>query len=205
MKHFRLLTCHTEETIFEGRFTSFIDCLETAIKLRINLSHIDLSHQNLTNANMDEAIMPSADFTGSNLSGANMSEGYFRGANFYNASLYNTCLCYANLSQCNFVNASFGGTDILGTILSSALFSTLSTFTLNFSASKSMQGCIFINPDGTTSNMTQPPIIINGISTQPIIILDKEIRNGHKILNHKRLLPLSGLLAHRTLRQRLGQ
>jgi len=205
MQHYTLRTYHTKETLFEGQFHSLTECLETAISQKKNLSHIDLRFQNLSNANLDEAIMPDADFTGANLNGTNLTESYLHNAIFYNTTLYSVCLCYSNLSNCNFISASFGATDILGAIMTQTLFSTLSAFTLNFSTVKNMQGSLFVNPDGSTSSMSRPPIVINGYNKSPIIILDQEIRHGHNIIDHKRLYPLSQKLAQRTLRSRLRQ
>ena len=205
MKHYQLQTINNSTILFEGTFLSFQDCLETAINQKINLDQINLSNQNLSNANLDNAIIPRADFTGANLTGANLSESYLRGAHFKNTTLYNTCLCYSNLSECSFKDSFFGATDIFGAILRKSHFSTLSCFTLNFSTARHMEECTFINPNGTISKMSQPPIVINGLINQPLIIMDNEIKAGHNTISHHKLLPLSRKLAARTLNQRIEE
>jgi len=136
MKLYQLRSTQNKKILFEGKFETFKDCVESAVLQKIPLPYIDLSHQNLTNANLDDAIMPHADFTQSNLSGANISEAYVSGARFTNASLYNTCFCDSNLAGSNFNGAFFGGTDIFGSIISRSQFSTLSAFSLDFTAAR---------------------------------------------------------------------
>jgi hypothetical protein len=108
-----IITKTTDTTpLFAGQFNSFVECLETAVTQRVNLTSANLANKNLSNANIDDAIMPGANLTNTNLTGTNLSESDLTGANFTNASLYNTCLCYADLTNCNFAYTSFGATDI---------------------------------------------------------------------------------------------
>jgi uncharacterized protein YjbI with pentapeptide repeats len=93
MTNYKIHETNSGRTLFEGHFTSFKNCLETAVKDRINLSGADFTNKNLSNANIDDAIMPDANFTNTNLSGANISESNIKNATFTNTTLYNTCLC----------------------------------------------------------------------------------------------------------------
>ena len=203
MQTIKLRTTQNNKILFEGRFPSFKECLEQAIFNKIPLHHIDLTGQDLSNANLDNAQMGFADFTGTNLTGANLSESYLRGSNFENAALYNTCLCLSNISECNFQNTSFGGTDIFGTILCHSTFSTLSAFSLDFGSAQQMQNCRFVNAKGKVAKMSRPPIIIQGLSRKPIIIMDNAISAGHNTIKREKLIPLAQKLTHHTLRKRL--
>jgi len=203
MKLYQLRSTQNKKILFEGKFETFKDCVESAVLQKIPLPYIDLSHQNLTNANLDDAIMPHADFTQSNLSGANISEAYVSGARFTNASLYNTCFCDSNLAGSNFNGAFFGGTDIFGSIISRSQFSTLSAFSLDFTAARQMNDCIYITAQGQICRMSRPPIVISGIARKPIVVMDDTIKAGNNMIDYRRLAPLAQKLAARTLRNRL--
>ena len=203
MKLYQLRSTDNKAVLFEGRFESFKACLEQAVIDRVALDCVSLRNKNLINANLDDAIMPSADFSGSNLSGANMSEGYFKGSKFDGSVLYNTCFYDSNISACNFENASFGATDIQGTIISHAQFSTLSCFSLDFSRTRQMGGCVYINPDGRLCEMSKPPLVIKGYGRDPIVVMDNALKAGHNVIDHKRLKPLIENLSTRALRRRL--
>ncbi len=187
MQYFALRT-HTDQShIFDGKYSSFIDCLQDAITQNINLSYIDLRHKNLTNANLDNAIMPYANFSGANLTGANLSESILTNAIYINATLYNTCLSYSDLKQSDFRGASFGATLIEGCDITKSTFSTLSCFNLNFSNTESMHGCIYESSDGYTHNMSYHPIVVQGLLSKPLIIMDHTIALGTQILPRKLL------------------
>ena len=203
MKSYQLRSINHDAVMFEGRFKSFKDCLEHAVLDRVALDCVNLRDKNLTNANLDDAIMPYADFRGSNLIGANMSEAYLKGSNFAGTALYNVCFNDSNMSACDFDNASFGATDIHGSIISQSQFSTLSCFSLDFNSVRQMGGCIFINPDGRICQMSRPPIVIRGMGRDPIILMDRQVKAGHNIIDHKRLSALAEKLTVRTLRRRL--
>ncbi len=204
MKLYQLRSINSDAVLFEGNFKSFKDCLERAVLDRVALDCVNLRNKNLTNANLDDAIMPHADFTGANLTGANMSEAYLKGSNFVATALYNVCFNDSNITACDFSNASFGATDIYGTIISHSQFSTLSCFSLDFVHVRQMSGCIFINPDGRICEMSKPPIVVRGMGREPIILMDRHVKAGHNIIDHKRLKPLAAKLSTRALRRRLS-
>lgn len=204
MKKYKLRSTDNDKIVFEGHFPSFKTCLEQAVFEKTPLHHIDLKNQDLSNANLDDAKMGFADFTGANLTGTNLSESYLRGANFNNCALYNTCLSLSNISECDFQGAHFGGTDIFGAILCHSTFSTLSAFSLDFSAARQMQECHFINAQGQSAQMSRPPIIIQGLGRQPIIIMDNTITAGHSPIEREKLIPMAQKLTHHTLRKRLA-
>ncbi|MCB1652073.1 MAG: pentapeptide repeat-containing protein [Alphaproteobacteria bacterium] len=197
MKTYTLQTVKTQEVLFEGTFPSFKDCLESAVRKKITLDNVDLRHKNLSHANLDNAVMPGADFSHSNLNGVNLSESHLRGAVFKNATLHGACLCYSNLSECIFEDSSFGATDIFGAILGRARFSTLSCFSLNFSAALHMEECLFVDAVGTLSKMSYPPVVIHGLSHHPLIILDQDIKEGHTTIKRESLHALSQKLSAR--------
>ena len=178
MEHFKLKTYDSNTVIFSGQYNSFLECLEDAALSGLPLAGLDLKHQNLTNANLDGASLIRADFTGANLTGANLSEAYLQGGIFENTSLFNTCFCYSDLRSCDFRSASFGGTDITGANISHSTFSSLSCFDLDFWHTDNMDGCRYINPNGTISPMSQKPIIIKGLMNTPILILDHDVHIG---------------------------
>jgi len=204
MTYYALRSSRNNDLLFEGRFLSFVACLEQAVRDRISLPHLDLSRKNLSNANLDDAILPDADFTQTNLSGVNLSESTLKGARFHGAALYNACLADSNLTGCDFQSASFGGTDIHNTILSQARFSTLSCFSLDFTRTRHMGGCLFVNSDGSVSKMSRPPLVIKGLGHDPVIVLDEEVRAGHNRIDHTRLAALAQKLSTRELRRRLS-
>ncbi len=191
MQYFYLKKQNTNEKLYAGYFKSKKHCLEDAVTRNIDLTAIDLSNENLENANLDNAIMPLANLRNANLSGANMSEAILTSALFHNAELYNTCLCDSDLSGADFRYASFGATLITNANLTATLFSTLSCFDLDFSSAKSMHGCAFEDHKGLKHTMSMQPIILKGVLTSPIVILDQSVKIGMKAFP-KAILP--GLL-----------
>lgn len=188
MKFFSIRSIKNNEVLFEGRFYSFKTCVEQAVAEKMDLSYANLSNLDLSNANLDDARLAYANFSRANLTGANLSESNLAHANFDGAALYNVCFALSNLQMCNFENASFGATDITGANISCTKFSTLSCFTLGFIDAREMHGCVFKNPDGTTSKMSRPPIVINGLKTTPLIFMDRHIKAGQDIFAYRRWL-----------------
>jgi len=204
MKFYQLRSIDNRNILYEGTFANFAACLEQAVQDRVALDCVNLRNKNLMNANLDDAIMPNADFQNCNLSGANMSEAYFKGASFCGTTLYNTCFFDSNLTACNFDSASFGATDVHGSILNNSQFSTLSCFNLDFTNTRNMDGCIFINPDGRICQMSKPPVVIRGMGKQIIVLLDNHAKIGHNVIDQKRLKPLAEKLSIRALKKHLA-
>ncbi len=178
MKHFRLKKYEDYQELFSGRYSTFLECLEDAVRLGTDLSGIDLRYKNLSNGNLDSAQLAKADLTGANLTGANLSEACLYDSIFLNTSLYNTCFCYSDLRSCDFRSASFGGTDITGCDISFSTFSTLSCFDLDFWHAEKMEGCRYLGFNGKISSMAKRPMILKGLMNVPIIILDHEVHIG---------------------------
>ena len=124
--------------------------------------------------------MRHADFTGCNLDGTNLSEADLEYAVFTDCTLYNTCFAGSNLQVCDFMRASFGATDISGADLSDAAFSNLSCFALDFSSAHSLKRSYFRDIDGHISPMSEPPIVIHGLTSNPIVFLDDIVYVGHR-------------------------
>ncbi len=177
----KLKSTEDDTVLYQGQFVSVTACLESAVTQQINLENIDLQNANLMNANLDEAKMPGANLSGANLSGANLSESQLNGANITNAALYNTCLCYSDISYCSFEDSSFGATDITGANLAESRFSTLSTFSLDFTLVGNMEGCVFRDPGGTLCAMSRPPIVLSGLPNGPLVLMDHQVKIGARI------------------------
>ena len=189
MQHFVLKKHHNHLEIFSGDYLTFVDCLEDAVQKNIDLSGVDLKNKNLSNANLDGAYMPRAILNGANLTGANFSECNLEYSVFYDCSFYNTCLSYSNLRNSDFRGASFGATLIEGANIQNCIFSTLSCFDLDFCLTENMDGCLFSCIDGELHKMSRYPIVLKGLMSTHIIILDDSIKIGAKIFP-KTLLPM---------------
>ena len=168
--------------LFEGSFPTLKDGLEAAISDNVALDNADLSNQNLTNANLDEYSFKSVTFEGSNLSGTNLSACNLSGSNLKNTSLYNTCFAESNLQYSDFTGAFFGGTDIAAANIMGCVFSTMTSFDLDFILTRNMDDVTFLNPDGKHCNITNPPIVVKNILPKPLIIMDRTVKYGHDIL-----------------------
>ncbi len=189
MNNYTLKTYHENKTIFEGKYPSFIDCIEDAVNQNINLSYLNLKNKNLSNANLDGAHMPYADFKGANLIGCNLSECELQNSIFNDCTLYNTCFAYSDLINSAFLGAGFGATLIDGCNIQNCTFSTLSCFDLNFQLSRAMIGCRYIASNYKHHDMSEPPIILKGLLNTPIIILDKTIKIGGQFFPYEDALP----------------
>lgn len=172
LKH-QIIKNRYDQTLFEGKFHSFQEAVETALQDNINLAYANFKQKNLQNITLDDAALPHADFTEANLTGANLSEADLTHAYFDNADLYNTCLAYSDLSACSFNGSHFGGTDITGALLCRTRFSGLSCFDLDFINAGTIENCIYINPDETIKIFSCPPIVIKGYD-KPLVMLDDD-------------------------------
>jgi uncharacterized protein YjbI with pentapeptide repeats len=167
----------TGAVIFAGLYPDLRACAEAAVAQGRPLDNADLSHANLANAALDGGSFRGARFAGANLSGANMSEAQCAAADFTGAALYNACLCLADLSGCRFEEAAFGATDIAGAYLQDCIFSTLSTFSLGFTAAARIERCVFLNPDGKACEFSRPPVVVSGLE-YPVVLFDRHIKVG---------------------------
>lgn len=192
MKTFIIRTISGNSTLFSGRFSTFHDCLKTAIDDHVPLHYADLRGLNLSNVELDGADLRHAGFTGSNLSGANLSEALLDGANFSGATLFGAVLCESSLRGAFFQDALFGGTDIGHSDLSDTAFSTFSAFDLRFEETRAQTGCRFINGCGTICPMNRPPLVIRGVG-RPVIVMDRHIKIGSTVHD---ITALSGLRFH---------
>ncbi len=182
---------HTDNAIlYSGTFTSVAACVEAAVKDNVDLSYVNLKHQNLTNANLDNAILNGALLTGANLTGANVSEAALKECTFLNSVLYNSCFAYSDMRNCDFRSAHFGATLIEGSTIRNSVFSTLSCFELDFHLTKDMFGCLFAAPEGGLYAMSRHPIVLKGVLSTPIVILDNMVKIGTKMMPKSVLPPI---------------
>jgi uncharacterized protein YjbI with pentapeptide repeats len=199
MSLIKLKSYKTGEVIFSGLFENTKECLEHAVRKNICLDYVDLSHANLVNANLDDARMRQACMLGANLVNANLSEAVLDGCDFINSSLQNTFMCYSSLKGCNFEGTGFGATDIFGAVLSHCRFSTSSAFSLKFREAETMRGCVFKTTDSVTCQMSNPPIVIEGLD-YPVIFTDHYvIINGHTLSLHNWRYNLPALIDARLI------
>jgi hypothetical protein len=172
--------CGTGSVLFAGLYPDLRSCAEAAIAQGYALDHADFAHANLANAALDGGSFRHASFAGANLSGANLSEARLDGADFTGAALHNACLCVADLSFCRFTDAGFGATDIAGAYLQSCIFSTLSSFTLDFAGAGRIENCVFLNPDGKSCEFSRPPVVVGGLE-YPVALFDNHIKAGSSL------------------------
>ncbi len=172
----------TGAMLFEGRYDSFIECLEQAVQLRVLLNGADLRNRNLSNACLDDGLFAGADFSGANLTGANLSEASLPGACFENADLYNACFAYADLRNSIFSHANFGGTDITGADISHAHFAALSCFSLDFMHTAAMKDCRFSGEDGAEFTFSDPPVVIRGLGPRLMVMAPGFWLNGTVVI-----------------------
>ncbi len=182
MQTIQIRNRNTNCVIFEGIYNSERECIEDAIAKNITLDYADLRFKNLACINIDSAQLNYVDFSNSNLNHANISEASLQGVNFENASLVGACLAESNMSGANFSGVEFGGTQIAGAIMNSCKFTTLSALTLPFQDTLSMQLCVFTNNREENFSFSRRPIIVSGLGSSPLAILENTILLGHKPL-----------------------
>lgn len=185
MENFQIKNIKTGQIIYEGRHTTFKHCVESAVDKKINLKNADLKNKNLQNLNIDTAQLSCAIFDGSNLNDANLSEGIFDNASFRNTTLIGACMAESNFNSCDFSGAHFGGNIIDFVCLNYSKFNTLSCFTLDFHSAKSVNGCTFEGIEGTQYDLSNPPIIINGLFNAPLILMNDKALIGHQDVTEK--------------------
>lgn len=173
IKHYR-----TNETLFEGRFSSPRHALEAAITDNTHLSGanllgFDLSHANLDGCDLSNALLDDCDFTG-----ANLSEVNFQHAKMRHTNLTMACLCESTMLHTDMRGASFGGTLINDTTLDSCIFSCPTAFTLPFSTAHAKLNAYEIQ--GHIYGFRGNPIVVHGFQ-KPIIILDNVTLMGDRV------------------------
>jgi uncharacterized protein YjbI with pentapeptide repeats len=175
MKAYKIKSTKDDNILFSGNFSTFLSCIEAAVKDKVNLSHADLSNTNLQNASLDDALLSHANLDGSNLTGANLSEATLNNASFIGAELFNTCFSLSDLRYCNFTGAFFGATDIAGCDISHSLFSRNSCSAVNFTTVHAMDDCLFLDEHNRIEYSSSPPLVIKGLTAQPFILLNHGI------------------------------
>ena len=178
MRHYTIYGRKNGAVLYQGRFSNFKSCVESALSDMCDLSYADLRYQDLSNVMLDDTNLLHADFTGSNLTGANLSEANLRACIFTDTALFNTCFAYSDLQSTNFSGASFGGTDITGCNMSFAAFSTLSWTNLDFAKVRLMKDCSF-QVGASTIKLSKPPVVIKGLGRKPIIFIGNKVCYGH--------------------------
>ena len=121
---YEILQEKTGRALFRLECGSFVNCVETAVKSRADLSGADLSNANLfcanlyganlSNANLFCANLSNASLSNADLSRANLYCANLSGANLYCANLYGADLDRANLYGADLSNTNLYGADLYG-------------------------------------------------------------------------------------------
>lgn len=183
------------DSLYQGYFSSFKHCLESAAAEGIKLFGADLRHKNLVNAELDDGLFKDARFDGANLMGANLSGANLNFCNFDNAALQNTCICESNVKSARFAGTHFGATDISGSDISYSLFDNLSALTLNFRDCNSLALCRYKNQDGQIISFSKPPLSIAQIDW-PVIFFDTHLKVGPLLKPYKDWFTADSLFAY---------
>jgi len=176
LKNYQLRNHQTGDVLYEGRFETLKQCVESAVHQRINLSYVDLRNANLSHANLDDANMESANLSGANLCGANMSEGVFDCANFSNADVTYACFVQSSFKNSNFTKSSFAVTDMTDAVVEGCVFSCPSVFNMQFHRTEKFSNNMFMDGDKAVP-MNKIPVMVVGLS-RDIVYLDNHIKIG---------------------------
>jgi len=109
---YEILQEKTGRALFRLECGSFVNCVETAVKSRADLSGADLSGADLSGADLSNANLFCANLYGANLSNANLFCANLSNASLSNADLSRANLYCANLSGANLYCANLYGADL---------------------------------------------------------------------------------------------
>jgi len=109
---YEILQEKTGRALFRLECGSFVNCVETAVKSRADLSGADLSGADLSGADLYGANLSRANLYGANLSNANLFCANLSNADLSNADLSRADLSRANLYGANLSRASLYGADL---------------------------------------------------------------------------------------------
>jgi len=116
---YEILHEKTGRVLFRLECGSFVNCVETAVKSRADLSNANLSNANLYCADLSSAYLSGAYLSNANLSNADLSRADLPRANLYcanlsNANLFCADLYGADLSRAGLSNANLFGANLFG-------------------------------------------------------------------------------------------
>ena len=135
---YEILHEKTGRVLFRLECGSFVNCVETAVKSRADLSNANLPNANLPNANLPNAnlfcaSLFCANLRGASLRGADLSNANLSRADLSNANLSNADLSNANLFCASLFCANLRGADLSGANLSNANLSNADLSNANLS------------------------------------------------------------------------
>ena len=130
---YEILHEKTGRVLFRLECGSFVNCVETAVKSRADLSNANLPNANLPNANLPNANLFCASLFRANLRGASLRGADLSNANLSRADLSNANLSNADLSNANLFCASLFRANLRGADLSGANLSNADLFRANLS------------------------------------------------------------------------
>ena len=113
-RHFQIKHRISDKILFEGKYASFKETVESATLQRADLSCSNMSYADLFRANLSYTNLFDADLSCSNMSGSNLSDANLSCARLSGADLSYANLSYANLSYANLFGANLSGADLSG-------------------------------------------------------------------------------------------
>lgn len=117
---YEILHEKTGRVLFRLECGSFVNCVETAVKSRADLSGADLSGANLYGAKLSNANLFCANLYGANLSNADLSNANLFCASLFCANLRGADLSNANLSRADLFRADLSNASLFCANLSGA-------------------------------------------------------------------------------------
>lgn len=197
MSNTEIFSHHDESLLYHGKHDSIIATIEDAYTEGHSLNRANLNGAKINNITLDGLEAHDMHFINANMSGANLSETTLTNCNFSGAHLVDACLAEATLKSCILDYAMFGGTDISGAQFINCHFAGLSCFSLNYMSAAYLERLIYRNDDTQEVEFSQPPIVINGVNTTPIILFDRhtKIEDGLFERPANRLSPIDDLLS----------
>ena len=179
---YEILHEKTGRVLFRLECGSFVNCVETAVKSRADLSNANLPNANLPNANLPNAnlfcaSLFRANLRGASLRGADLSNANLSRADLSNANLSNADLSNANLFCASLFCANLRGADLSGANLSNADLSNANLSNANLSRAD-LSGANLSNADLFRANLSNADLFranLYGAQIDALVIARQKI------------------------------
>lgn len=186
MSWLTLKTWNTGETLFEGEFASWKECLESAITAGVSLDHLQLENADLSAANLDGASLDYARITHCNLRGANLSEAsliksQWTGCDFTEACLMDTQAVNAKFTQCRMGQMDVAYADLRGAMIDCPAF-----LKNDFTRSTHMGGAVFMT-HGSVYSISRGPVFVRGMALDVVLMDEHVLIGGDMIVRNDQL------------------
>ncbi len=170
----------TGEVLFEGRFHTVRQAVETAIKDGISLDSVNLRKANLVGAELDHASLSGACLWGANLCKANMTAVQLKNVDCRNVNMQDVCLAESNCSGTDFSGTYFSRTILRDSDLSDTKFSCPSFFRQNLTEVNNFKNAVYIHKGEVDCDLSCPPILIYGLP-KTIILMEGKVIIGSSL------------------------